>query len=71
MSVNVPKLELSNADRQYFQDIINGNDCTPARESHKRITRALNKLKKFVNTVVNAAPSLDDKSKISFITIVQ
>lgn len=61
VSVNVPKLELSNADRQYFQDIVNGNECYPTRESHRRINKALQKLKKFVNSIVKNAPTLDEK----------
>lgn len=36
-SVTVEKLVLSNADKQYFSDIIKGTPSEPGRESHKRI----------------------------------
>lgn len=61
MSVTVPKLELSNADKQYFKDLTQGNESNATRESHKRISRALGKLKKFVNSIVNNAHSVEDK----------
>ena len=54
-------LFINNADKQYFKDLTQGNESNATRESHKRISRALGKLKKFVNSIVNNAHSVEDK----------
>lgn len=60
-SVTVEKLVLSNADKQYFSDIIKGTPSEPGRESHKRINKAYTKLQGFVNSIVDSLPNIDDK----------
>jgi hypothetical protein len=59
--VTVPKLVLSNADKQYFEDLIEARECTERRDSHKRIKRAYKKLEKFVDSVVDVETTTDAK----------
>ena len=61
VSQTIEKLVLSNADKTFFSDIINNRECTPSRESHKRIKKAFMKLKNFVNNIVDDLNSIDDK----------
>ena len=57
----VPKLVLSNADDQYFEDIINSRPLHETRDSHRKLKKAYQKLLKLVNEVVDNIPNIDDK----------
>ena len=61
VSKTVEKLVLSNADAKFFSNIINNNEITTSRESHKRIKKAFTKLTNFVNSKVDDLKSIDDK----------
>lgn len=57
----VSKLILSNADEQYFKDIVGGRTAQAGRDSHKRIQRAFSKLNKYVDGKIDCLPSDDEK----------
>ena len=57
----VQKLVLSNADAQFFEDIVNNRTGRVGRDSHKRINKAFNKLKKYVNDKIDILGSTDEK----------
>lgn len=57
----VQKLILSNADAQFFEDIVNNRTGRVGRDSHKRINKAFNKLKKYVNDKIDILGSTDEK----------
>ena len=57
----VPKLILSNADEQYFKDIVSGRTTHTGRDSHKRIQRAFSKLGKYVDGKIDCLTSDDEK----------
>lgn len=60
-SITVEKLVLSNADKQFFKDLIANKEYVVGRDSHKRLVKAFKKLKLFVDSVVNKLPTLDEK----------
>ena len=57
----VPKLVLSNADRQYFENLVSGVTCTECRDSHKRIHKAIKKIEKFVDSCIATVENPDKK----------
>lgn len=57
----VPKLVLSNADKQYFDDLIAARPLTEGRDSHRRINRAFKKISLFINSIVDAIVDENDK----------
>lgn len=59
--ITIAKLVLSNADKQYFEDVIEARQCTESRDSHKRINRAFKKLEVFVSKAVDAESTVDAK----------
>lgn len=59
--VVVPKLVLSNADKQYFNDLIEDRPLTEGRDSHKKINRAYRKIVSYINSIVDAIPDENDK----------
>ena len=59
----VPKIILSNADKNYFQNLIDGQGPTPVRDSHKRIQVAWNCLVKYVDSIINEIDNLQKKIK--------
>ncbi len=58
----VKKLVLSNADSQFFEDIVNNRTGRVGRDSHKRINKAFNKLKKYVNDKIDVIVSIEEKT---------
>lgn len=57
----VPKLILSNADAQYFDDIVNNRTGEVGRDSHRRISKAFKKLTRYVNQKIDLISTVDDK----------
>lgn len=57
----VPKLVLSNADNQFFDDIVNFRALNDTRDSHKKLKKAYKKLLKLVDEVVDNIPDIDGK----------
>lgn len=55
----VPKLVLSKADRQYFENLVSGVPCTESRDSHKRIHKAFKKIERFVDSCIASAEDPD------------
>jgi len=61
---DVQKLILSKADKDFFSEVISGQEPEPERESHKRILVAWEKISEFVQSkIVDASPSASDKAK--------
>lgn len=56
----VQKLVLSKADKQYFEDLLEAQECTERRDSHRRVNRAHKKLEKFVG-VIDTEDTTDEK----------
>ena len=59
--VEISKLVLSNADRQYFEDIISNQPLVESRNSHKMLKKAFQKLTSFVNKTVDSIADFDSK----------
>lgn len=59
--VNVSKLVLSNADRQYFENIILNRPVTENRDSHKKLKKAFKKLCTYVDRTIDPIRDFDDK----------
>lgn len=57
----VPKLVLSKADNQFFDDIVNFRALNDTRDSHKKLKKAYKKLLKLVDEVVDNIPDIDGK----------
>ncbi len=57
----VPKLVLSNADNQYFDDIVNNHHSEGTRDSHRKIKKAYDKISAFVDKTVDILDTIDDK----------
>ena len=57
----VHKLVLSLADKQFFECIVNGNDCEATRDSHRRIKKADRLLEQYLNKKLDACTDLLDK----------
>jgi uncharacterized protein with ParB-like and HNH nuclease domain len=57
-TVNV--LELSKADKQFFNDLIHLNNPTPSRDSHRRLKNAFDLVKSKVNELI-ATTNISDK----------
>ena len=60
----VPKLVLSAADEDYYSGLINGLTVTAERDSHKRIKKASDLLKEFINSELNACSSDSEKMDV-------
>ncbi|MFE1863265.1 DUF262 domain-containing protein [Streptomyces anandii] len=57
-----PRLKLSTADNQIFQDLLKGRDVTTSRESHELLIAAQKALQgKLIKPIVEAAPSWMEK----------
>lgn len=65
----VSKLILSNADRQYFENLVSGNPCIESRDSHKRIQKAFKKIKKFVDECIK--PVRNDDQRIDVLAKIE
>jgi hypothetical protein len=61
--IDVPKLTLSQADNDFFQQVIGGEQGKPQRASHERIQAAWDRLCNFVETVVINGGSTSDRAK--------
>jgi len=59
--VTKEKILLSEPDRQFFKDKINGIEPTIERESHKRLTYAFTTLKSKLKNILDTFSTLDDK----------
>lgn len=59
--VIISKLVLSNADRQYFEDIILNRQPTASRNSHEKLRNAFKKLCSYVDSIVDSIPDFDGK----------
>jgi len=57
----VAKLILSNADKEYFENIVGNHSLTEKRDSHKRMKRAYKKIEKFVDSIVEKQSNNDEK----------
>lgn len=61
---DVPKLILSKADKDFFSEVISGQEPKPERESHKRILIAWKKISEFVQSkLVDASLNASNKAK--------
>ncbi len=60
--VTVPKLTLSQADNDFFWDILNGRTNTSQRASHDRIKSAWDKLVNFIDAEVLIGDTLSEKA---------
>lgn len=65
---DVVVLKLSKNDNDFYKALINGNPISDMRESHKRIDRALKKIKSKVNQLINSVNRID---KIDNLQIVE
>jgi hypothetical protein len=61
--VEIPKLTLSQADNEFFQKVIGGEQAKTDRASHERIQAAWLRLCQFVDDTVNSASSTSEKAK--------
>lgn len=61
--VDVPKLVLSKADRDFFSELIDGEEPEPERASHERLLTAWQLLKTFVKNHVLLGPDLATQAK--------
>ena len=60
--VEVSKLELSEADKAYFHEIIDGNIGEGTRDSHNRLKKAYMRIKKYLQSIMDE--SIDSYEKI-------
>lgn len=59
--IEVSKLVLSNADKQYFENIIANRPLEESRDSHKKLKKAFQKICSYVDQTVDCIPNIDDK----------
>lgn len=57
--VEVPKLTLSEADGQFFQELIDGEEPVAKRASHERLDHAYREMRKFVDNQLFAGADLN------------
>lgn len=60
-TINVDALIMSEADKQFFKDIIRQNNPTSSRVSHDRIEFAYNKLREKISSTISASTTLIEK----------
>ena len=61
--VEIPKLKLSKADNDFFQEILNGLTPNPDRSSHQRIQSAWKKLLSFSECTILCGSDASEKAK--------
>lgn len=59
--LEVLKLELSEADKFYFHEIIDGNIGIGTRDSHKRLKKAYERMERYVLSIMSECESAFDK----------
>jgi hypothetical protein len=62
--INVDKITLSNADNQFFKDMIYNQSPSATRDSHKRLDRTFGKIEKKIDGLINGVASISDKLDI-------
>lgn len=61
--IEIPKLTLSQADNEFFQKVIGGEQAKTDRASHERIQAAWSRLCQFVDDTAVSASSTSEKAK--------
>ena len=59
--INVSKLVLSNADRQYFENIVLNHPLEENRDSHQKLKKAFKKLRAYVDQTIDPIPDVNEK----------